>query len=140
MPRFMMFMYPQIPEEEYGPESASDADLAAMMAFNDEMTRAGVLLAGDGLHPASSGARVRATEDGKRSVTDGPFAEAKELVGGYWIIQARDRDEAVQWATRCPLGGDSFVEVRQIYSPEDWSEDQRAIVEGSESAKALSWE
>jgi hypothetical protein len=77
MPRFMMFMYPQVPEEQYGPESATEADLTAMMAFNDEMTRAGVLLAGDGLHPASSGARVRVSAEGKRVVTDGPYLLAR---------------------------------------------------------------
>ena len=75
----------------------------------------------------------------KHRVTDGPFSEAKEVVGGYWIIEARDRDEAVQWATRCPLEGDSFIEVRRVYGPEDWSAEARAIVEGSESAKVFDW-
>jgi len=121
MPRFMMFIYPVISDEEYA-EGPSVEDVEAMSRYNEELTKAGALLAGDGLHPEAS--RVSAA-----GVTDGPFSEAKELVGGYWIIQAKDREEAVEWATRVPLSGRSFVEVRQIYELSEFSEDIQAAAE-----------
>ena len=103
MPRFMMFIYPVISDEEYA-EGPSVEDVEAMTRYNEELTKAGALLAGDGLHPEAS--RVSAA-----GVTDGPFSEAKELVGGFWIIQAKDREEAVEWAKRVPQDDKSFVEV-----------------------------
>ena len=121
MPRFMMFMYPVISDEEYA-EGPSLEDVEAMTRYNEELTKAGALLAGDGLHPEAS--RVSSA-----GVTDGPFSEAKELVGGYWIIQAKDREEAVEWATRVPLSGRSFVEVRQIYELSEFPEDIQAAAE-----------
>ena len=121
MPRFMMFIYPVISDEEYA-EGPSVEDVEAMSRYNEELTKAGALLAGDGLHPEAS--RVSTA-----GVTDGPFSEAKELVGGYWIIQAKDREEAVEWATRVPLSGRSFVEVRQIYELSEFSEDIQAAAE-----------
>ena len=121
MPRFIMFNYPVISDEEYA-EGPSVEDVEAMTRYNEELTKAGALLAGDGLHPEAS--RVSAA-----GVTDGPFSEAKELVGGYWIIQAKDREEAVEWATRVPLSGRSFVEVRQIYELSEFSEDIQAAAE-----------
>ena len=121
MPRFMMFIYPVISDEEYA-EGPSVEDVEAMTRYNEELTKAGALLAGDGLHPEAS--RVSSA-----GVTDGPFSEAKELVGGYWIIQAKDREEAVEWATRVPLSGRSFVEVRQIYELSEFSEDIQAAAE-----------
>ena len=121
MPRFMMFIYPVISDEEYA-EGPSVEDVEAMTRYNEELTKAGALLAADGLHPEAS----RASTAG---VTDGPFSEAKELVGGYWIIQAKDREEAVEWATRVPLSGRSFVEVRQIYELSEFSEDIQAAAE-----------
>jgi len=121
MPRFMMFMYPVISDEEYA-EGPSLEDVEAMTRYNEELTKAGALLAGDGLHPEAS--RVSSA-----GVTDGPFSEAKELVGGYWIIQAKDREEAVEWASRVPLSGRSFVEVRQIYELSEFPEDIQAAAE-----------
>jgi len=121
MPRFMMFIYPVISDEEYA-EGPSVEDVEAMTRYNEELTKAGALLAGDGLHPEAS--RVSTA-----GVTDGPFSEAKELVGGYWIIQAKDREEAVEWASRVPLSGRSFVEVRQIYELSEFSEDIQAAAE-----------
>ena len=121
MARFMLFMYPVISDEEYA-EGPSVEDVEAMTRYNEELTKAGALLAGDGLHPEAS--RVSTA-----GVTDGPFSEAKELVGGYWIIQAKDREEAVEWATRVPLSGRSFVEVRQIYELSEFSEDIQAAAE-----------
>ena len=121
MPRFMMFMYPSISTEEYQ-EGPSLEDVEAMNRYNEELTKAGALLAADGLHPEA--ARVSSS-----GVTDGPFSEAKELVGGYWIIQAKDREEAVEWAKRCPMGDGPFIEVRQIFELSDFPEDIQAAAE-----------
>ncbi len=117
--RFMMFMYPVISDEEWTPSAEA---VAAMSRYNEELTKAGVLLALDGLRPASEGARIsRAVPGGPVTVTDGPFSEAKEVVGGYWIIQAKSREEAIEWASRCPVAGESFVEVRPIFEMSDFS-------------------
>jgi len=115
MPRFMLFIYPNISEETYA-EGPSVEDVEAMNRYNEELAKAGALLALDGLHPEA--ARVSAS-----GVTDGPYSEAKELVGGYWIIQAKDREEAIEWAKRVPQDGDSFVEVRQIFELSEFSDD-----------------
>ena len=96
--RFMMFMYPDISEDEWVPEGEA---VEAMGRYNEELRKAGMLLALDGLQPPSEGASVEFSGGGA-TVTDGPFAEAKEVVGGYWMIQARDKAEAVEWAKRCP--------------------------------------
>jgi hypothetical protein len=117
----MMFMYPNITTEEYA-DGPSVEDVEAMTRYNEALVQAGALLAGDGLHP--EGTRVSSS-----GVTDGPFSEAKELVGGYWIIQAKDREEAVEWAKRVPQDGRSFVEVRQIYEMTDFPEDVQAAAE-----------
>jgi hypothetical protein len=117
MPRFMMLMHPaSFPEAGDAPPAEL---VEAMMKFNEELTQAGVLLALDGLTQPSEGARVR-FEGGRPSVTDGPFTEAKELIGGYWIIQASSKEEAVQWASRCPALDGDVIEVRQIQQyPDD---------------------
>lgn len=100
--------------------------LAAMDAYNNEMLKAGVLLAGDGLRASSKGARVRFS-GGRTTVIDGPFTETKELVAGYWLIQARSLDEAVEWARRCPApmgeGVDAEIEVRQVFEASDFAGD-----------------
>jgi hypothetical protein len=118
MARFMLFIHPGISAEEYaaGPQLE---DVEAMMRYNAELSKAGALLAGDGLLP-------EVTRVGHAGAVDGPFSEAKELVGGYWIIQAKDRAEAVAWATRCPLGPNDFIEVRQMVEVGDLSEDVQA--------------
>ena len=121
MARFMLFMYPGASAEELAEGPTLEA-VEAMNRYNEELAKAGALLALDGLHPAA--ARVSAS-----GVTDGPFSEAKELVGGYWIIQAKDREEAVEWARRVPLSGRSFVEVRQIFELSEFSEDIQAAAE-----------
>jgi hypothetical protein len=113
--RFMMFMYPQISEEDWNP---SAEDVGAMTRYNEELHKAGMLLALDGLRPPSDGASV-VFEGREARVVDGPFAEAKEVVGGYWIIQARSTEEALEWAKRCP-GVDCRVEVRPIWEFEDF--------------------
>ena len=117
--RFMMLMIPNISEEDWQP--SADA-VAAMSAYNEELTKAGVLLALDGLQPTSKGARV-SFSGGKPTVTDGPFSEAKEVIGGYWLIQARSKEEAVEWASRCPTFGDEVIEVRQVYEMSDFPAD-----------------
>ena len=99
----------------------SEQLLTEMTQFNEELVKAGVLLAGEGLHPSSQGARVRF--DGKeRTVTDGPFAETKELIAGYWVWQCKSLAEAIEWAKRCPnpMPGDSDLEIRQIFEAEDF--------------------
>ena len=97
--------------------------LAAMGKYNEEMAKAGVMLAGEGLQPSSKGARVRFTGS-KRTVIDGPFAETKELIAGFWIWQVRSLDEAIEWVKRCPnpMDGPSEIEIRQIFEAEDFGE------------------
>ena len=112
--RFMMFMYPHISEKDWQP---SAEDLAAMTQYNLALRDAGILLALDGLRPPSDGASV-VFEGREPRVVDGPFAETKEVVGGYWIIQARSTEEAVEWAKRCP-GVNCRVELRPIAELDD---------------------
>ena len=98
--------------------------LADMGKYNEELAKAGVMLAGEGLHPISKGARVRFSGD-RRTVIDGPFAETKELVAGFWILQAKSKAEAIEWVKRCPNpmpGTDSEIEIRQIFEAEDFGE------------------
>lgn len=100
----------------------SEELLTAMGNFNEELARAGILVEADGLHPSSKGARVRFSGD-KRTVTDGPFIETKELVAGYWIWDVKSKEEAIEWVKRCPNpmpGTDSDIEIRQIFSAEDF--------------------
>ncbi|HYY99209.1 MAG TPA: YciI family protein [Pyrinomonadaceae bacterium] len=95
--------------------------LAAMGKYNEELVKAGVMLAADGLHPSSKGARVR-FEGGKRTVTDGPFSETKELIAGFWLWQVKSKEEAVEWLKRAPFDGGAEVELRQVFEPEDFGE------------------
>ena len=111
MPRYMMLMHPAA-FPAVG-EPLPEDGVAAMMKFNDELVQAGVLLSADGLEQPEQGARVR-FESGRPRVTDGPFTEAKELIGGYWIIQASSQEEAVEWARRCPADEGDMIEVRPI--------------------------
>ncbi len=95
--------------------------LAEMGKFNEELVKAGVMLAGEGLHPSSKGARVKFSGD-KRTVIDGPFAETKELIAGFWIWQVKSKEEAIEWVKRCPnpTGVESEIEIRQIFEAEDF--------------------
>lgn len=125
--RFMMLMIPK-GYENAAPGTTPDAKaVAAMMKYNEELQKAGVLLALDGLHPPAEAARVTFA-GGTPSVTDGPFTEAKEVVGGYWMIQVRSREEAIQWATRCPAGENEMIEVRQVFEMSDFPADVQAAV------------
>ena len=97
--------------------------LTAMGKYNEELVKAGVLLAGEGLHPSSKGARVRFSGD-KRTVVDGPFAETKELVAGFWIFQVKSKEEAIEWVKRCPnpMLEDSEIEIRQVFEMADFAD------------------
>ena len=117
--RFMMLMYPGA-KGESGALPGDDA-IAEMMKFNEQLTKAGVLLALDGLHPTAKGARLRLV-NGARAITDGPFGETEEVIGGYWLIQVRSRDEALAWASRAPLAEDEMIELRQVYEMSDFSD------------------
>jgi hypothetical protein len=99
----------------------SEQLLAQMGRFNEELVKAGVMLAGEGLHPSSKGARIRFSGD-KRSVVDGPFAETKELIAGFWLWQVQSKAEAIEWIKRCPnpFDGESDVELRQVFEAEDF--------------------
>ena len=106
------------PESEKGVLPSTEI-LASMGTFNEQLAQAGVLLAADGLRPSSKGSRVKF--DGKnRTVTDGPFAETKELIAGFWIWQVKNRDEAIEWLKRAPFGGGIEVEIREISEPDDF--------------------
>ena len=99
--------------------------LEDMTRFNEELVKAGVMQAGEGLQPSSKGARVKFTADNRRTVVDGPFAETKELVAGFWIWKVRDRDEAIAWAKRCPSpfpGQECEIEIRQVFEADDFGE------------------
>jgi hypothetical protein len=99
----------------------SEQLLTEMGKFNEELVRAGVLLAGEGLQPSSKGARVRFS-DSKRTVIDGPFPETKELVAGFWLLQVKSKEEAIEWIKRCPnpMPGESEIEIRQVFEAEDF--------------------
>jgi hypothetical protein len=96
--------------------------IAEMGKYNDELVKAGVLLALDGLQPSSKGARIKFS-GGKRTVTDGPFAEAKELIAGFWVIQVKSKEEALEWASRIPFDGGEEVELRQVFDASDFPSD-----------------
>ena len=112
------------PSSEAGTPPSQEL-LAEMGRFNEELVKAGVLLAGEGLQPSSKGARVHFAPDGKRSVVDGPFSEAKELVAGFWLLQVKSKEEAIQWIKRAPSpmpGELAEIEIRQVFEAEDFGE------------------
>jgi hypothetical protein len=117
--RFMLLMIPRGYEQAVPGTMPDPKAVEAMMKYNESLQKAGVLLALDGLHPPSMGARV-SFAGGKPKVTDGPFTEAKEVVGGYWMIQVKSREEAVEWAKRCPGSDNEVVEVRQVQEFSDF--------------------
>jgi hypothetical protein len=127
--RFMMLMIPK-GYENAKPGTMPDAKaVSAMMKYNESLQKAGVLLALDGLHPPSMGARV-SFDGGKPQVTDGPFSEAKEVLGGYWMIQVKSKEEAIAWASRCPASGDEIIEVRQVQEFSDFPADVQEAAAG----------
>lgn len=127
--RFMMLIFPK-GYENAAPGTMPDAKaVEAMMKYNKSLQEAGVLLALDGLHPPSMGARV-AFSGGKPKVTGGPFAGAKEVLGGYWMIQVKSREEAVEWASRCPASDNEIIEVRQVQEFSDFPADVQEAAGG----------
>jgi hypothetical protein len=124
--RFMMLMIPKGYEKAAPGTMPDPAAFAAMAKYNDSLQKAGVLLALDGLHPPSVGVRV-SFEGGKPRVTDGPFAEAKEVVGGYWMIQVKSKEEAIQWACRCPGSPNEVIELRQVMEFAEFSGDIQEV-------------
>lgn len=134
--RFMLLMIPRGYESAPPGTIPEDVEaVAKMMAYNESLQKAGVLISCDGLHPPSMGARV-SFKGGKPRVTDGPFAEAKEVLGGYWIIDVASRAEAIEWATHCPGGDDETIEVRQIQEMADYPEDVQAVAASMEAMQA----
>ena len=127
--RFMMIVIPQGYETAAPDRVPSAEDVARMMKYNKSLEEAGVLLALDGLLPPSTGARV-SFKNGKPLVTDGPFAETKEVIGGYWVIQVRSREEAIDWAKRAPMSNNEIIEVRQIFEMADFPKDVQKAAEG----------
>ncbi len=120
--RFMMLIIPKGYEKAV-PGAMPDAKaVAAMMKYNESLQNAGVLLGLDGLHPLSMGARV-SFSGGKPKVTDGPFIETKEVLGGYWMIQVKSKQEAVEWASRCPASDNEVIEIRQVQEFADFPAD-----------------
>jgi hypothetical protein len=127
--RFMMLMIPlgyetAPPDVQFDPERVK-----SMMKFNQDLKDAGVLLALDGLHPPSMGARV-SFDTGKPVVTDGPFAESKEVLGGYWMIVVKSREEAIAWAKKCPASENEIIEIRQVQEMSDFPADVQQAAEG----------
>ena len=120
--RFMMLMIPKGYEKAEPGTMPDPKAVSAMMKYNETLQKAGVLLGLDGLHPPSMGARVSFSA-GKPRVTDGPFAEAKEVIGGYWMIQVKSREEAIEWASRCPAGDNEVIELRQVMEFSEFPEE-----------------
>ena len=130
--RFMMLMIPK-GYADAAPGTVPDAKaVAAMMKYNESLQKAGVLLALDGLHPLSMGARV-SFAGGKPKVVDGPYAEAKEVLGGYWMIDVKSKEEAIEWAARCPASNDEVIEVRQVQEISDFPPDVQKAAAGFEA-------
>ncbi len=133
--RFMMLMIPK-GYEKAAPGTVPDAKaVAAMMKYNESLQKAGVLLSLDGLHPPSMGARV-SFPGGKPKVTDGPFIETKEVLGGYWMIEVKSKAEAVEWASRCPASENEVIEVRQVQEMSDFPPDVQKAAAGFSEMQA----
>ncbi len=136
--RFMMFMIPKVyqPDTQSGERAregfAPPAEAVANMAkFNEELAKAGALISLDGLHPISKGARI-AFSGGKPKVTDGPLVKAKEVVGGYWMIEVKSKDEAIGWAKRIPAEDGDVIEIRQVFEMSDFPPDVRKAADSPE--------
>jgi hypothetical protein len=133
----MMLMIPK-GYEKAAPGTMPDAEaVAAMMKYNEALQKAGLLRGLDGLHPPSMGARV-SFEGGKPVVTDGPFIETKEVLGGYWMIEVGSKEEAIEWAKRCPASDDEVIEIRQVQEMSDFPADVQEAAAGFEEMQAQS--
>lgn len=125
--RFMMFMIPKVYQGEEGKNASTDfappvEAVERMTKYNEELARSGALVSAEGLHPPVDAVQV-SFKHGKPIVTDGPFAESKEVVGGYWMIEVQSREEAIEWARRVPADEGDVIEIRQVFEMEDWPED-----------------
>lgn len=129
--RFMLLVIPKGYESAQPNQMPDPKQVEQMMKFNESLANAGVLLSLDGLTPPSAGARV-SFSGGKPKVTDGPFSEAKECVGGYWMIQVKSREEAIEWATRAPMSDNEIIEVRRVQEMDDFTPEVRAAAAGFE--------
>jgi hypothetical protein len=129
--RFMLLVIPQGYESAPADAAPDARAVERMMKYNEDLAKAGVLLALDGLTPPSAGVRV-SYKGGKATATDGPFTEAKECVGGYWMIQVKSQDEAVEWAKRAPMGDNEIIEVRRVQEMSDFPPDVQAAAAGFE--------
>jgi hypothetical protein len=127
--KFMMLVIPKGYEKAAPGTMPDAAAVAEMMKFNEELQNSGVLLALDGLHPVSMGARVT-FKDRVPTVIDGPFVEAKEVLGGYWLIDVASKDAAIEWAKKCPMGDNEIIEIRQVQEMEDFPEDVQKAAAG----------
>jgi hypothetical protein len=133
--RFMMIVIPK-GYESAAPDTFPEPEMVSkMMEYNKSLQKAGVLLALDGLFPPSTASRI-SFQNGKPTVTDGPFAEAKEAIGGFWIIQVRSREEAVEWARRAPMGNNEMIEVRRIMEMGDFPGEVQQAAEGYQEIKS----
>jgi hypothetical protein len=135
--RFMMLMIPGGYETAVPGTVPSLEAVAAMMKYNEALKDAGVLITLDGLHPPSMGARV-SFKRGKPLVTDGPFTESKEVLGGYWMIEVKSREEAIAWAMKCPASGNEVIEVRQVQEMADFPADIQEAASGFGELKGKS--
>jgi hypothetical protein len=133
--RFMMLVIPKGYESAKPGTMPDPKAVETMMKYNESLQKAGVLLALDGLHPPSMGARV-SFHDGKPTITDGPFAEAKEVLGGYWMIQVKSREEALEWAKRAPMSDNEIIEVRQVQDFADYPPDVQKAAAGFQALQA----
>src|SRR6202158_3367052 len=125
--RFMMLL--PAPAQALEKFAVPDPEIVLpMRKFNDDMRKAGVLLGAEGLHPSSKGTRLRVS-GGKRVITDGPFTEAKEVIAGFWIIQVKSKEEAIEWANRCPLPENGLIEIRQVFENSDFPPELQKIHE-----------
>ena len=127
--RFMMLMIPKGYEEAKPGTMPDPKAVEAMMKYNQSLQKAGILLALDGLHPPSVGARVTFS-GGKPTVTQGPFPDVKEVLGGYWMIRVKSKEEAIEWASRCPASDNEIIEIRQVQEFEDFPEDVQKVITG----------
>lgn len=139
--RFMMLMIPRVYQGEEGRRALEDftPDAGAverMMKFNEDLAKSGALISLDGLHPPVEGAHV-SFPDGRPIVTEGPFADSRETVGGYWIIEAKSRDEAIEWAKRAPADEGDVIEVRRIFEMSDFPEDVRKAADSPTVAAGI---
>jgi hypothetical protein len=120
MPRFMILV--KADEHSEAGEMPKEEGLAEMGKYNEELVKAGVMLAGDGLHPSSKGLRIR-FDGSERTVIDGPFAETKELIAGYWLWQTKSKEEAIEWLKRAPFDGGTEIELRPVFEADDFGDE-----------------